>query len=310
MYQARQLSIVGMIVVLATGSSLLGQGPQTKLIKVFAVERADPHSILGVLSNLGLGVNLALDESSGAIVARGAEETLATIENLIRELDTPPSAKPDHTTLHLPVRYRNASDVAELVAEANLGRHIRVVPDPGSNLVVVQGRTADLDSIRELVSRIDTPQASFNVSFFFIGANTMTEDETNVAMNLPAALMPVGESLVRIGLGNIALLAPLTTRTQEGSEFSVSGYERYSAGKGLQFTVEGDIQEIAESNTVRSRIRAAVEREDPETGGRTIFSIQTTLVSPLGDYVVLATAPSSNAEYDVLALVVRVDGVE
>ena len=108
----------------------------------------------------------------------------------------------------------------------------------------------------------------------------------------------------------MSLLAPLTARAQEGARFSATGYLAYPEGKGLQFSVEGDIRGIAQSSTVSSRITAAVESEDPELGGRLIFSIETTLVSPLGDYVVLATAPSSNATYDVVALVVRVDGLK
>ena len=248
--------------------------------------------------------------ASGAIVARGAEDTLAIVENLIRELDTPPSVTTSHSTLHLPIKYRNAEDVAELIAEAYSDRHVRVVPDAGSNLVVVQGRRDELDAARELVSRIDKPQTPFNVSFFFIGGSTTSQGNPTPTIDLPPALMPVGEALARNGLGDMALLAPLTARTQEGSEFDASGYLTTSAGKGLEFLAEGDIQQIAESNTVRSRIRARVELEDSEVGGRTIFSVNTTLVSPLGDYVVLATAPSSNAEYDVLALVVRVDGLK
>ena len=175
-----------------------------------------------------------------------------------------------------------------------------MVSDASSNLVVLKGRTDELDAARELVSRIDKPQATFSVSFFFIGGSMTTKSNLPPTIDLPTALMPVGETLARNGLGDMALLAPLTARTQEGSEFSASGYLRYSTGKGLEFLAEGDIQGIAESNTVRSRIRARVNREDPEIGGRTIFSIDTMLVSPLGDYVVLATAPSSNAEYDVI----------
>lgn len=325
MYKARKLSIVGMILVLAAGSPLLGQTQRSESrpspvealrantdLRVFVVERAEPQNILKVLQGLHLGVRFALDESSRTIIASGAEETLANVENLIRELDTPPSAAPARITLHLPIKYRNVEEVAELIDAASSDVFIRVVPDPGSNLIVVQGHTEALDEARKLVSRIDKPQASFSVSFFFIGASTTSQGKASGTIDLPAALMPVGETLARNGLGNMVLLAPLTARTQEGSEFSVGGYLAKSAvpGKGLTFTAEGNVREIAESNTVRSRIRATVDRENPEFGGRTIFSIDTTLVSPLGDYVVLATAPSSYAEYDVLALVVRVDGLK
>lgn len=324
MYQVRKLSIIGMILGLAAGSPLLGEEPkreskpdavvasriQTKLVKVFGVELAEPQNVLDVLLTLKLGVRFALDESSRAIVANGAEETLAVVENLIHELDKRASKVPSHTALFLPIKYRNAEDVAELVAAANRGRgRLRVVADASSNLVVLRGRTDELDAARKLVSRIDKPQATFSVSFFFIGGSMTTNGNPPATIDLPTALMPVGETLARYGLGDMALLAPLTARTQEGSEFSASGYLR-SSGKGFEFLAEGDIQGIAESNTVRLRIRARVNREDPETGERTIFSIETMLVSPLGDYVVLATAPSANVEYDVLALVVRVDGLK
>src|SRR5262245_6591974 len=68
-------------------------------------------------------------------------------------------AKKDFTVIHL--KYTSATSIANLLQEAFGGQkanpNLRIVPDERTNAILVSASAADLDTVRDLVAKIDVP---------------------------------------------------------------------------------------------------------------------------------------------------------
>ena len=108
-------------------------------------------------------------------------------------------------------------------------------------------------------------------------------------------------------------MAPVIISVEEGRPFEQQSLLRTSDGKGaadeLRFHVQGRARLNGDSRIVQLEVQANVYGEyqtAPTVEHDAHFELHTTMAVKLGDYVVLAAAPSSSASGSAIAVVVSV----
>lgn len=276
-------------------------------VKVYRLAHADAESIAKLVRVLEIGAMITTDPSSQSVVVNTDRDSHQQIEALLSELDSPPRTTKTKTVF-FPLKHRRAEDVGELVRRMITSPRTRVAVDEVNQVVIISGRTADIEAATRLVERVDRPQRSLQLSFFFIQGRIGAGSTDDQSM-LPNDLGKVAGALKRNGFSNLSLLAPLSASVQENAHFSAGGMLATGGGARLSFTIEGRTHQGAESESAQVSIDARIRRSPSATSERwdTIFEVETTLTLKLGSYVVLAAAPSKNCENEVVALVVRAE---
>lgn len=306
-------SVMTAVVILSTAYQSNGQAPQGQDdVRVYLLNHCEPDEIARVIDQVGIGVAVAVDSNSNSIILRGPVDALGMAEKLLKKLDQPErSDAADAGVAFIEVQNRDAEEVLHLVRENRRHTGARIGADPANQLIVVNGSHSDIEMVRSLVAQFDKPKASLTLSFFFIQGSTgaMDDDELEYAVEeLPESLRAVGAALAKNGFSHLTLLAPLTANAQENARFSSRGFLGDGIEEGLEFHVAGKIRRGTQSDSARIEIAAEVVKTLPMLDRRiTLFGAETTLLIKLGDYVILAAAPSTLAGNEALALVVRVD---
>ncbi len=113
------------------------------------------------------------------------------------------------------------------------------------------------------------------------------------------------------GFGDLALLATIMITVDESRQFRQESTLRAVHGDDvdeLKFAVRGDVHLDAGGNVAQLDMRADVigEYSNEEHMGETAFEVNTALAAKLGGYAILAAGPSSTANGNAIALVLRV----
>lgn len=287
-----------------------------EVIQVLPVKHANAHEILRVFQPLGLSVSVAVDTTSNSLVVRGPSAAVTAAAELAASLDRPSEAPSAGDPVFIQVKHRDVDDVFQLIHQNyDIGK-TRVGADPVNHLLMVTGNQTDAARIRAFVERIDTPKAPLRLTFFFIRGEIVNEgnaaDAAGSGAALPPKLAPVAAVLAETGFANMELSAPLTTNTTEDNDFSAGGrLAGGSNGGALEFLVEGTVRPSPQPGHARIEVRGEVHfLPTGEAPASTLFRVETTLITRLGDYVVVAAAPSSMTSGEALALVVRADSAE
>ncbi len=295
--------------------------PEMAEIRVFRLKHAEPHSVARTVAELFSKRHLAVavDARLNALIVRDASGglNLASVERLITDLDKPDDAEGLTLTEIVKLKHRDAEDVVTVLRRSHEHMPVETGFDSASQSVLLTGRRDQVKELASLIDEIDKPQEPIRLSFFFLKGQRDGEDPSaseQAISELPEELRPVGRSLVKSGFARPGLLAPLSANTMEDARFQTAGF--ISTGEhleGLDLHINGRVRQGTRSGTTRVEIESEVIRakRDPREAGvirHAVFRLQTTLVAKLGDYVVLAAAPSSNeAANELLALVVRVE---
>lgn len=109
------------------------------------------------------------------------------------------------------------------------------------------------------------------------------------------------------------VMTPLVMVTEDGHSFQSKTTLRQTGEAGswedLLFDAEGAVQLPREGKEVQLTLRATISGRyatDETADGNTQVSIQSTVTTALGDYVILAASPGSTANGDAVAIVVQV----
>ncbi len=277
-------------------------GTEKETIRVYRLTEADCKSVGGVLAELPIPLSVSVDPSTQSLVVYADHDGHQQVEQLLAQLDAPIRDR-DERTEFLPLSFRDAEEAAILVSQVVSRRRSRVAFDAASQSIIVTGTDSTIEAARKIVSRIDKPRRALTLSFFFV-QGVVGDGSDDSADELPEDLRGIARSLAKSGFMDLTLLAPMTTAVQEDSEFSTSGY--LGDPTRLQFEIEGDVHESAMAESARVTLAAAVKYVGGE-GSKLVFSVETSLTTNLGDYVVLAAAPAQNGENQAMALIVRVD---
>ncbi len=305
---------VVLILIAVLGQASLGQnarvrqntrervvGSDKSVIRVFRLETADVNDVVVVLQNLGIRADIVANEGTNSIIVRGTEVSMKQVQELIGELDQYVSRDSSESAF-IKLRHRSAREAAEMMRKAVLhSQNARLAIDEANQMVVVSASEEELESAKRLVAQMDKARETLSMEFFFIrGKVNHGQGDPGT---LPARLQDVKAALNEQGISELKLMALLSVQARAGSGFGISGSGIFEADASKTFTIQGDVLEASKEGSARLRVEANVKVLG-QKGGRGFFWIETTLVTEMGEHMVLAAAPGTSEIDEVIALVI------
>lgn len=283
--------------------------PREEVLQTVRLKHRDAASVANTIREVThLPVSVLPIGGDLIVVAGTASAVQSIVEKYIPSIDVPGAGYSAATSTFLPVLHYPIGELMDLARTVAPKASIAI--DELNRNIVVNGSEQAVTALRELLKQVDLPTKSVTVHFFFIRAGKPTGDTKDAA--LPSALQPIAKTLSDNGFSQPALLAPLMVTAQEGEKFeSKSVFRSDSAGSGtdvLEFWVQGSVrlqpgEEVAQLR-VNARMGGIVEPGRADYGPT--FELNTSLAAKIGNYVILAAAPSSTSLGSAVALVVRI----
>ena len=305
----------------ANAQSLTIPGEDDEQVVVVNLANVEVDEIIPVLEGIYSRYGLTLTGLPGMqrIVISGPSGRVQQATEVTMQLDRPEKGESAGLQTDLiQVHSYPVEDMLKLVHQSMLGtRAMRLAADTINQQIVVTGSQRDVQTIRELVTRVDQPTQALTADFYFlqgrIGAGKSAGDEV-----LPKALKPIAATLESNGFAAPTLLAPLQVHMDAGMWFesqSVLVSERVPnrTPTRTEFSVSGRARVGTDGKSVQLELKANLDTmtEIALSGGKaatlaTPFSLDSTLTVQLGEYVLLAAAPHSTEHGDAVAVVVRI----
>ncbi len=281
-----------------------------RTLKVVTLKHADANSVVSTLKQLDVPLSASATGPQTVVLRGSPAEVQKVIDTLIAAIDVPGvvggSARSPEV---IPVRHYPIKEVGGLVR--SVAQRASLAIDETRHTIVVDGTEEERRAIREVLKQIDWPTRSAKVHLYFLrGAIGGASSEKE--MQLPADLLPVGKTLAQNGFGRLSLIAPIVIGVEEGQRFESKGRLHLdgdaAAADDLTFNVEGVVRLASGADdawlTLRGRMLGKYSR-NKDAEEETVFELDTSVATKLGNYVILAAAPSSTASGDAVALVVR-----
>lgn len=279
-------------------------------IKAITLKNAEAESVASAIKKLGFQVAVAVTGAQSIVLRGPAADVQSVVETLIAALDVPGVGDGSGRSPQvIPVRHYPIKEVGGLVR--SVAQKASLAIDETRHTIVVDGTEEEKRAIREVLKQIDWPTRSAKVHLYFlrgaIGGATPEKE-----LQLPADLLPIGKTLAQNGFGRLSLIAPIVIGVEEGQHFESNSRlhlgEEAAGHDDLQFNVYGVARLASGADdawlTLRGRMVGKYSRtKDADT--ETVFELDTSVATKLGNYVILAAAPSSTASGDAVALVVR-----
>jgi len=280
------------------------------MLKVVTLKHADAHSVDSTLKQLGVPLSSSVTGPQTIVLRGSPADVQKVIDTLIAAVDVPGvTGKSARSPEVIPVRHYPIKEIGGLVR--SVAQKASLAVDETRRTIVVDGTEDERRAIREVLKQIDSPTRSVKVHLYFLrGAIGGASSEKE--LQLPADLLPVGKTLVQNGFGRLSLIAPIVIGVEEGQHFESKGRLQLdgdtAAADDLTFNVEGVVRLASGADdawlTLRGRMLGKYSR-NKDAEAETVFELDTSVATKLGNYVILAAAPSSTASGDAVALVVR-----
>jgi len=282
--------------------------------QVLPIKHTVASDLAKVLMKLGGDVTVVPDESRNALVLRGNLSALQSVRSLIEQLDIPGSASGDSERLTVrtfSVQHAPLRELVQVLQNASRGQ-VTLGADERSRTLVASGSERMIKAtVEEVIRTIDQPRTSLELDFYFIRAAIGRNPQPDSRTLLPASLGSVEKALREGGLDNLELMAPLRLSVDEASVFSQKAsfdmIEQFAAEMRLQGSVSiaggTEVYQCQLDADVKGIVRSA---SGGDLASRELFSLQTRVSGRLGEYLVLAAAPATTPDREVIALVLRV----
>jgi hypothetical protein len=187
--------------------------------------------------------------------------------------------------------------------------------DDSSNALVISGLERDIADSLEVVKQLDVPRRevglatvgplSLRVTVFYV-EGTYDAEGPDGGTKLPEAIEPAAKVLTENGMHHLKLMTTQIFTIKSDEQFHAvgtlddpAGYMRISTRGWVKFAAAGRLAEV--------RCEAELNRVGSQSS-KDVFSFQTTLVTRLGEYVVIGASPMQTDGQKALALILRVDG--
>lgn len=285
-----------------------------RTLKVVTLKHADANSVVSTLKQLDVPLSASATGPQTVVLRGSPADVQKVLDMLIAAIDVPGVAEGSARSAEIiPVRHypiREIGGLARYVApKAALGI------DEVRRTIVVNGTEDEKRAVRELLKQIDWPTRSAKVHFYFL-RGAIGGGSAEKEAQLPSDLLPIGKTLSQNGFGRLSLIAPIVIGVEEGQRFESNSRlhlgEEASGHDDLQFNVQGVVRLASGADdawlTLRGRMGGKYSRNKDTTAelrAETVFELDTSVATKLGNYVILAAAPSSTASGDAVALVVR-----
>ena len=294
--------------------------PAPKVLQVYPLKHAKARRIASTLRNvMGKAIRVADNEESSAILVLATKDQHASVQEILPLLDQPAKAA-RRKTMIFPSTSRTMNKILHTIFR---DQGVRIALDPTSDSIIMQGTDEELkaaeniiEEIEKIANKPEEPQPqekpqSFLLTFYFVKSGVEEQDDRTP---LPKILERVEKALARSGLQNLSLMAPLSIRTQENSEFRALGSlwgdtkveDEYPK---VVVSVKGRVALQDFPNTAQLDIEAEIVGQK----GPVLFSLETSTTVPLEEIVMFATAPvprdQSFAQAQAIVMIVQVQVV-
>ncbi len=298
--------------------------------RVFRIANGgDPYEVAQVIKEIiGENVRAAVDSNTGALVIRTTKKQIAQIEELLKNLDVPPSqSKPEEQQIHA---YRPTHLTPDLAANV-LSQVFRspqfrqsCTIDAKSGVLYVTASPEVHKSIEEFLAVLDQspdgksnatlPPRTLSVSIDFVGASRDAEEPGT----LPDRLKKVADALREQEFGGLTLLGHLVGQVREGESFEsssliLSPVDEIEASMArckikTQASADPRLAEMGFSIVLGVSPAASKTREQGIQNTRSVceLGISTNTDVPIGDYVVLGAFPVGAGSSDTVLIVIKI----
>lgn len=280
------------------------------LVKLTHIDADDARD---AVNSMNLGVK-AVCASPDTLLLKGAKAAIERIVNqVIVPIDVPATAAGSRVvTTFMPLDFKPTRNLPNLLRAVVASKSSHVAMDSLSGMVVVNGTESEVAAVKGLLAQMDLPRESLTIQFFFLRADIGSGDPP-WSKALPEALRPIAEVLAKNGFGNFSLIAPITVAVDQGRSFQQESSLDLGADGGpedhLSLEVSGSARWHADGQTAQIEVSAAMQGvyvRPQHDEKRTAFEVDTTIVTGMGQYVILAASPASTSSGSAAALVVRV----
>ncbi len=286
-------------------------------VRIVNLSFISAYQLVDSMRELGLPIK-AIAVGEHQIMLRGraelVEHILATIVSVLDVADTD-RMKVTTAVLSAPIGPTSSKNLLNMFSVSTTrGGQTQIAYDEGSQTLLVRAPQGEIDEIKGVLDQLAKPSRPILLECFFIRA-TLEGPNGKTDSKLPKILSSVGTALEASGLTSLELLSPMMVHSQEGEHFETGAtfgdrhQETVESRGQMDFRVTGSAKLSEDGGTAEIAIEANVQglyHNQREKDGQTGFQVSTSVATPVGDYAILAAAPSSTASGDVIALAIRV----
>lgn len=300
-------------------SAAVGDASAMTSIQVLRLQHNNAYAVAKSLADLRRGGGVfpefsvsPVDDST--LVIRTSEELMDDVRRVVGELDQPATPADSGTaTAFLSLGAASSSTLGPVLNTLVNGNREQFAIDDVNRRLVVRAAPAVVAQVEAFLKHVDSPPGPLHLEFQFLRGTLGADGKADTAQ-IPKNLKIVAEALGEGGLRSIEVLAPIFITTGGEGEFSSSSAINRKLPDGrnevLEFRVNGGAQVIPDTAFARMEIHGQVFGQfgpaDQTPDGHTQFDLHTTLTLKLGEFVVLAAAPSTTSTGNAIALAVRV----
>jgi hypothetical protein len=264
---------------------------------IYPLQNADPQTVLLVLQTLLAGeksVRMTVEPKSHSLVVVASPQIHKSVAGAIKQLDVAPVQRETQLKVFTLVN-AEPSSIAQVLAKL-LPKEVRIAIDERTRTIIASGPPDALNVAQALLTRLDEaaktdrpePSASYEVRLVWL-ASGLTED--NKGEPPGDDLKDVVAELSRLGIKDPRQVGQMVVQNTSGGNFQIESSPVFE-GQPAGFTASGALfQQLDRRLTMQIRI-STKKMASPE--GQNLNQLETQIVVPQKQYVVLATAPVGN----------------
>lgn len=285
------------------------QAPLTpSAFRFYSLRNRDANETVALLQKVweGAEARFFVDAETDLVIGYGDRAVLQEAETLIEKLQTAGAERAAEQAEQTAIlQFANL----ELSANAKVEEAIEnmqaayrasaISLDPTNNRVIVHGSKDALAAYEKLVRGLDRRETSvvkdraLQVRVVWLAAGLERKDAPRPHDDIRAAVAELDKR--GVDADDLRVVAQAVVTTITGSEaFSVD--TRALADRPCEFTVRGEVLAAQESSpTLKIRLQASETDPSPVNSPKRLYSLETTIKAPIGQYLVFGMAPIDKA---------------
>ncbi len=266
-------------------------------LTIYQLKHADPEQVSSVLRTMltGTDVRLSVDPKTSAMIVAGSPETHTKVAGLLEKLDVPPQRGYLPQIKIFSLKNMDPASAAKVLAELGV-TDIRIATDERTRSVLAAGPPESLTVAEALFLRLDEEARPARAERYEVRVAWLVDGMEGGSGQPPAEdLKDVVAELARVGIKNPRQVGHMIVQTTIGDNCGGMFEVKSSPHFGDQragFSASGMLSRLPEG-TLAMQIQISTKRESSPQH-ENLNEVNTQIVLPEKQYVVLATAPVGN----------------
>jgi hypothetical protein len=292
-------------------NSMPNSAQASEVLRIYSLHHADPGFVARVLQTMVAGgpMKLNIDSRTSALIVSGSREVQEKVAELLQRLDVPAGKGNAEQIRFFTLVYVDPESAAKTLKA--MVPNLQVATEQRTRSVLAAGSPDALAAVEALLTKLDRESdhfasvASYEVRVFWLASGL-----TGEGVGAPPAddLKDVVVELSRQGIKDLRQVGEIAVQTMTGRDrsgnFQVTGSPRFGEGTA-EFNASGQLSKLPNGALVmRTHISASA---GPAARAQNLNRIETEIVLPEKQYVVLAAAPTGSQTSVFVVQVVRSD---